>query len=290
MNDSFSHQGEFWKNMESIEIDDEEDEPNNDHKIGRYNNQIQFWLTCLGSAVGYGNIWRFPYMLYNNGGGVFFIPFTIWIVVIWYPFYFLEVSYGQLYRKTMHRYFSFRTEGSKFQGISLGICIILFFQTILYLWLLSWWFNFFLFSFQSKLPWDVTPEESAAGKFWNENYFKHEFLQISDNVFDINKYNLWIMFSMIWMAATTFVIVFKGMDSAKWAVYVIIPLPYIILFVFLIKGLTLEGCEIGWKYLFTAQWDRLLTLQIWRDAAGQVLFSSGIGINLTIHFASLNKK
>jgi SNF family Na+-dependent transporter len=73
-------------------------------------------------------------------------------------------------------------------------------------------------------------------------------------------------------------------------VYVIIPLPYIILFVFLIKGLTLEGCEIGWKYLFTAQWDRLLTLQIWRDAAGQVLFSSGIGINLTIHFASLNKK
>jgi SNF family Na+-dependent transporter len=63
--------------MESIEIDDEEDEPNNDHKIGRYNNQIQFWLTCLGSAVGYGNIWRFPYMLYNNGGGVFFIPFTI---------------------------------------------------------------------------------------------------------------------------------------------------------------------------------------------------------------------
>lgn len=289
MNESLSHQGDFWKHMDSIQIDDSEEETA-DHKIGRYHNQVQFWLTCLGSAVGYGNIWRFPYMLYNNGGGVFFIPFIIWIVVIWYPFYYLEVGYGQLYRKTMHTYFSFRKEKSKFQGISLGIWIILFFQTVLYLCLLSWWFNFFLFSFSSPLPWAVTKANDKKDKFWNENYFREEFLQTSSHIFDINKHVFWIMVSMVWVAILTFVTVIKGMDSAKMVVYIIIPLPYIILLLLLIKGINLEGFQIGWNYLFSAEWGRLLTFQIWRDAAGQVLFSSGIGINLTIHFASLNSK
>lgn len=80
------------------------------------------------------------------------------------------------------------------------------------------------------------------------------------------------------------------MDSAKMAIYVIIPLPYFIMAVLFLKGICLEGHEIGWTYLFSAKWEKLFTLQIWRDAAGQVLFSSGIGINLTIHFASLNPK
>lgn len=80
------------------------------------------------------------------------------------------------------------------------------------------------------------------------------------------------------------------MDSAKWAVYIIIPLPYIIMTILFLKGLTLPGNNIGWNYLFTADWSKLFTLQIWRDAAGQVIFSSGIGISLVIHFSSHKNK
>jgi solute carrier family 6 (neurotransmitter transporter, glycine) member 5/9 len=80
------------------------------------------------------------------------------------------------------------------------------------------------------------------------------------------------------------------MESAKSAVYIIIPLPYVILFFLFIRGIFLEGNYIGWKYLFTADWSKLLTLQIWRDAAGQVIFSAGIGINLIIHFSSHKSK
>lgn len=286
MDESRSHQSEFCKEMKSIEIESEAP----DHRIGQYDNKLQFWLTCLGSAVGYGNIWRFPYMLYENGGGVFFIPFIICIIVICYPLYYLEIAYGQMYNKTMHKYFSFKNASSGWQGISIGIFIVLFFQSIMYMCLLGWCFNFFLFSFQSPLPWAVTDEQREQGKFFNESYFKHEFLQVSQNVFDINTYNFWIMFSLIGAALLTFGTIFRGMDTAKMAVYIMIPLPYVILAISFFKGLFLPGKEIGWKFLFVADWSKLFTLQIWRDAAGQVLFSSGIGINLTMHFASLNNK
>lgn len=80
------------------------------------------------------------------------------------------------------------------------------------------------------------------------------------------------------------------MDSSKLAVYVIIPLPYVIMSVLFLKGITLPGKEIGWKYLFTADWSKLFTLQIWKDAAGQVIFSAGIGMNLITLFSSHKSK
>lgn len=132
MNESMSHVGEFCKDKESIEVDSDDVEAN-DHKLSRFNNQFEFWLTSLGYAVGYGNIWRFPYMLYTNGGGVFFIPFIICIIVIVLPLFYLEVAYGQLYRKTMHRYFLFKNASTKLQSISIGVCAILFLQAVLYM-------------------------------------------------------------------------------------------------------------------------------------------------------------
>jgi SNF family Na+-dependent transporter len=152
--------------------------------------------------------------------------------------------------------------------------------------LLAWCFNFLIFSFQSPLPWAVTKDESQQGKFWNDNYFRDDFLHISEGVFDINTHIPWIMVSFICVTILTFSTIFKGMDSAKLAVYVIIPLPYFIMFILFLKGLTLRGNYIGWNYLFTADWSKLFTFQIWRDAAGQVIFSAGIGMNLITHFSS----
>jgi hypothetical protein len=96
--DSISMQSDSKPGLKSIEI--ESNASNIEHiNTAKFNNQLQFWLSCLGYAVGYGNIWRFPYMLYNNGGGVFFIPFIICIIIICYPLFYLEVAYGQLFRK-----------------------------------------------------------------------------------------------------------------------------------------------------------------------------------------------
>ena len=53
----------------------------------QFKHSMQYWLTALGSAVGYGNIWRFPYVLFNNGGGAFFIPYFVWIVIFVFPLF-----------------------------------------------------------------------------------------------------------------------------------------------------------------------------------------------------------
>ncbi|CAI2364013.1 unnamed protein product [Moneuplotes crassus] len=261
-----------------------------DHRIGSYNSEVQFWLACLGSAVGYGNIWRFPNMMYRNGGGVFFIPFFICIVVICLPFFYLEVAYGQLFKRTMHRYFYFGKGKEGYQALSFGVSIILLYMSLLYLCVLAWCVTFLMFSFQDPLPWAVSDQEYQAGQFWKQDYFKKEFLHITDDIFDMSNYSILIIIAFILSCFMTYLTSFKGMDTAKWSVLVITPLPFLILTVLFIKGIFLSGNTIGWGYIFSADWNKLWTLQIWRDAASQVIFSSNIGINLTIHFSSLNPR
>ena len=57
--------------------------------------KMDFILTCIGYAVGLGNIWRFPYLCYKSGGGAFFIPYTIFLLLCGIPLFFMEVTYGQ---------------------------------------------------------------------------------------------------------------------------------------------------------------------------------------------------
>jgi len=91
---------------------------------------------------------------------------------------------------------------------------------------------------------------------------------------------------MIIVTSLTFATIYKGIASAKYAVYVLVPLPYFLLTVLLIKGMTLEGHTVGWTYLFSPDWSKLFTLKIWSDAASQVLFSSGLAQITVIKFAS----
>jgi len=74
---------------ESLKVNDD---PGHD----KFANQIEYWLSCLGFAVGFGNIWRFPYMMYDNGGAVFLIPYFVALFFIAIPLYLVETSFGQL--------------------------------------------------------------------------------------------------------------------------------------------------------------------------------------------------
>jgi SNF family Na+-dependent transporter len=94
------------------------------------------------------------------------------------------------------------------------------------------------------------------------------------------------MFSFVIMHILNFLTILKGMNTAKVVIYVLIPLPFLLLTILFFKGIFLEGHTLGWSFLFTADWSKLYTIQIWRDAASQVFYSAGIIQNTVIFFSS----
>ena len=63
-----------------------------------WGNHCEFFLSSLGLAVGLGNVWRFPYVCYTNGGGSFIIPYIVMLFLVGIPAMFMEFSLGQYAR------------------------------------------------------------------------------------------------------------------------------------------------------------------------------------------------
>lgn len=288
MSSSHSHSGSYSREMRSFNV--AENSANNvsivsHHKTkSRFSNSIEFFLSALGFAVGFGNIWRFPYMLYRNGGGVFFIPYLVCIAIIVLPTMLLETLHGQLYRYEVSKFYDF--VHPRLFSLSVAINCIIFFISVYYMGLVAWCFTFLMYSFQTPLPWTPNGGMTVAESIVSEGYFINTFLKRSEGLFDMSGYRPDVAIAFLVMIVVVFIIIFKGIDTSKYSVYIVVPLPYILLTIMFIKGLTLPGNYIGWAFLFKSDWSQLFTLRIWVDAASQTIFSAGLAHGIMIKFAS----
>lgn len=105
----------------------------------------------ISYAVGFGNIWRFPFLLYSNGGGAFLIPYFLALIFISIPMYIIETAYGQLFRFKINSFF---TEISpRFWGLSYAQFIVNVTMNIYYMILMAWSMAYLFYSFRTPLPW-----------------------------------------------------------------------------------------------------------------------------------------
>ncbi|CDQ56483.1 unnamed protein product [Oncorhynchus mykiss] len=265
---------------------------------GNWGNQIEFILTSVGYAVGLGNVWRFPYLCYRNGGGAFMFPYFIMLVFCGIPLFFLELSFGQ-----------FASQGClgvwrispMFKGVGYGMMVVSTYIGIYYNVVICIAFYYFFSSMTNLLPWTycnnpwntptcngvvtptginntlanvtrslVTGAAEVAVEVVNktkrtspsEEYWKHYVLKISDDIGNFGEVRLPILGCLAVSWVVVFLCLIRGVKSSGKVVYFTATFPYVVLTILFIRGITLEGAVTGIKYYLTPQWHKILDAKV----------------------------
>ncbi|XP_048773642.1 sodium- and chloride-dependent GABA transporter 1-like isoform X2 [Ostrea edulis] len=118
--------------------------------------RMDFIMSCIGYAVGLGNIWRFPYLCYKSGGGAFFIPYVIFLILCGVPLFFLEASYGQFSSLSP---ISVWRMCPLFKGVGVGMVMVSAIVCVYYNVIVAWTLYFLYMSFRAVLPWSTCDNE-----------------------------------------------------------------------------------------------------------------------------------
>ncbi|KFB53943.1 sodium-dependent nutrient amino acid transporter 5 [Anopheles sinensis] len=270
----------------------------------KWGKNIEFLLSCVALSVGFGNVWRFPYTAYKNGGGAFVIPYLIVLFIIGRPIYYLEMVLGQFSNRGCVKVYDL---APAMRGIGVGQTIAIFTVITYYAAVLAITLRYLVASFSPVLPWsqcdpswtncvdstlrggftldpNITQPKTSA-----ELYFKNTITHTVDSLDNGLGYPDWkltICLIVSWLCIIAILI--KGIKSSGKVSYFLAIFPYIIIAVLLVRSLTLEGAWTGISYFFKPQWDKLLKIEVWYEAVTQCFFSLTICFGGLIVYSSFN--
>uniref|UniRef100_A0A8C5WIN4 Transporter n=1 Tax=Leptobrachium leishanense TaxID=445787 RepID=A0A8C5WIN4_9ANUR len=276
-----------YDELERLEKEEAGDRP-------KWDNKAQYMLTCIGFCVGLGNVWRFPYLCQSHGGGAFMIPFLILLVLEGIPLLHLEFAIGQRLRKGSVGVWS--TIHPTLKGIGIASMMVSFLVGLYYNTIIAWVMWYFFNSFQEPLPWSQCPLNANRTEYVTEcarsspvdYYWYRETLNISTTINDSGNLQWWLLLSLACAWGVLYVCTIRGIETTGKAVYVTSTLPYLVLTIFLIRGLTLKGSVNGIIYLFTPDVAELANPVTWLDAGTQVFYSFSLAFGGLISFSSYN--
>ncbi|XP_068431083.1 sodium-dependent neutral amino acid transporter B(0)AT3-like [Clinocottus analis] len=260
----------------------------------KWDNKVQYLLTCIGFAVGIGNVWRFPYLCQIYGGGAFLIPYLIALVFEGLPLLYLELAIGQ--RLRMGSVGVWNSISPFLGGVGISSMLVSFLVCMFYNTLLAWVLWYLFHSFQNPLPWSQCPlNDNLTGynaecvKSTPANYFWYrDTLNVTPDIETSGSLQWWMVLCLASAWCVVYICFIRGLESMGKVVYVTAILPYLVLTIFLIRALTLPGATAGLVYLFTPDWEILMTPQVWLDAATQIFFSLSVAFGGLIAFSSYN--
>ncbi|XP_043525212.1 sodium- and chloride-dependent GABA transporter 1-like [Frieseomelitta varia] len=287
---------------------------------GTWSSKIEFILSVVGLAIGLGNLWRFPYLCYKNGGGAFMVPYFIALALAGVPMFLMELSLGQM--MTIGGLGVFKI-APIFKGIGYATCVLSCWTNIYYIIILAWALFYFLVSLRIDVPWRtcgnswntrycLTSSERLEALCWPEDedticstsignlshtllrdpvkeFWERRTLQISGGIESIGsiRWELAGTLAVVWIMC--YFCIWKGVKWTGKVVYFTSLFPYALLAVLLVRGLTLPGAMEGLKYYATPNLSKLSDPEVWIDAVTQIFFSYALGLGALVALGSYNK-
>nr|XP_061808729.1 sodium-dependent neutral amino acid transporter B(0)AT1-like [Nerophis lumbriciformis] len=260
----------------------------------KWDNKAQYILTCVGFCIGLGNVWRFPYLCQSHGGGAFLIPYLLLLVLEGMPLLLLEFAIGQRLRKGSVGVW--RAISPYLTGVGIASMLVSFLVALYYNTLIAWIMWYLFNSFQSPLPWTQCPlNENATGYVAEcqesstvDYFFYRVTLNSSTSISDSGGLHWPVVVCLFGAWTVVCICCIRGINTSGKAVYITAILPYVVLLIFLVRGLTLKGAFSGIQFLFTPKVEELIDPSTWLDAGAQVFYSFGLAWGGLISFSSYN--
>ncbi|RII43692.1 sodium-dependent transporter [Galactobacter valiniphilus] len=252
------------------------------HKVVKreaFGSRNVFILSAIGSAVGLGNIWRFPYVAYEGGGGAFLVPYLCALLTAGIPLLFLDYSIGHRFRGSAP--LAFRRLNRKTEVLGwwqVLICVVI---AVYYAAIIAW--STMYTAFSATLAW---------GKGNEETFFFSEFLQMgkpTDGVsFDYVPGVLWPMLG-VWAVILVIMVlgVKKGIGMAN---NIFMPLLTVMFLIMVIQAVLLPGAMDGLNAFFTPNWEALKDPAVWASAYGHIFFSLSVAFGIMVTYSSYLKR
>ncbi|MEE8109521.1 MAG: sodium-dependent transporter [bacterium] len=239
-----------------------------------WGSRLGFILAAMGSAVGLGNIWRFPYMAYSNGGGAFLIPYGVAFLTVGVPLLLLEFGLGHRTGKSAPLALAEAGKGWEWLGWW-ALFIGMFGVNPYYSVIIGWTLDYFVY---------------ALGVGWGSDpasFFFKDFLGKTSGPGELGGFRWPILAGTIVVWGITWTITSRGIRRGiELANKVFMPVLFLLVVILVFWSLTLEGAGAGIKAYLTPDFSALKRPRVWIDAYAQIFFSMSLGFGIMIAFAS----
>lgn len=235
-----------------------------------------FIMAAVGSAIGLGNLWRFPYIAAQNGGGAFLVPYFIALVSAGIPLMIIEYGLGVRSQASANialgsirpcfRYFGWMAIISAFV-INVYYCVVM-----------GWTWCYLIDSF--------TLTSWAGDIASSKQHFFSDLLSVSDHPFNFGGIQWPVFAGLVLTWITIWAIIKGGLRRVGRVLLYTVPLPVILVLILVVRGLTLEGAAQGLNYYLSPDWSKLANPKVWLAAYGQIFFSLSVGFGTMIAYSS----
>lgn len=255
----------------------------------KWSSRSAFIVAAIGAAIGFGNVWRFPYLAFEYGGGAFFIPYLMALFLIGIPILILEIAVGQYYQTGDAGAFGNINKSARGLGLTSVFCV--FVLNCYYSAFLVWACRMFVYTFQG----------SQAG--WRDdrvtNYSPSDWFKLVVTGAETVQDNF-VPTRIVWQNVLALIFVwlfifFCLVFGIKWTgrvAYFTVGIPALVIIVLLIRSASLDGAREG-IIEYIGRWDVSQLRKrgdVWSRAVSQIFFSIGVTMGIMTAYASYNKR